>query len=149
MSSLLLTSGRGRPLIEFNCISVWIFHKVGSVNDAGGGIARRCHALRHLAGVRNDYGDSAELRGAWFDLAFANDDQRVGADVAGHAKKILSGFTLSGNLGAHFQAEHFRVELLRALQIADPNSETRDANRLYVIWHGGRHGGNDGRPSLR
>jgi len=127
---------RRRPLIEFNRVSVRIFHEVGSVDDVGRRIARRCHSLGHLAAVRNDERYTAELGCSQFDFAFANDDQRVGAGVSGHAKKILDGLTLCGNLGAHFQAEHFRVELFRALQIADSNSETRDPNRFYVVRQG-------------
>src|SRR5260370_13922469 len=68
--NFLLTSGR--PLIEFNRVSVGIFHEVGSVDDAGGGVARRCHALRHLAGVQNHHSQTAELPGSRFDLAFPN-----------------------------------------------------------------------------
>src|SRR5260370_18244914 len=111
--NFLLTSGW--PLIECNRVSAGIFDEVGAVDDAGGGIARRCHALRHLAAVRNDNSDTAELRGSRFDLAFANDDQRVRADVAGHAKKILDWLALGGDLGLHFLTEHFRIELLITL----------------------------------
>src|SRR5215472_8156183 len=132
----LLRSGCSRPLIELNRVSVGIFYEIGSLNNAGGRIASRCHALCHLACIRNDNGDTAELCAAGFDLAFANNDQRVRAEVAGHTQKILNRFALGGNLRIYFQAEHFGIELLRALQITDPNAEACDSDRFYIVRHG-------------
>src|SRR5215510_7835437 len=73
---------------------------------------------------------------SWFDFTFAYDYQRVCAKVSAHAKKILHGLTLGGYRCAHFQPEHFRVELPGALQIAYPNAEARNSNRLNVVRDG-------------
>ena len=137
---LLLTSGRRWPLIEFNRVSVRVFDEVGSINDACRWVARLRNALSHFSTIRNDDDDGAEFGGARFNFAFANDNQRVSADIARHAEKIFDRLTLCGNFGADFQPKHICIELPGALEVADTNSETRNSNGLYVLWDGRNDG---------
>src|SRR5215468_5360053 len=137
---LLLTSGRRWPLIEFNRVSVRVFDEVGSINDASRRVARLRNALSHFATIRNDDDDGAEFGGARFNFAFANDNQRVSADIARHAEKIFDRGALCGNFGTDFQPKHTCIELPGSLEVADTNSETRNSNGLHVLWDGWNDG---------